>query len=358
MTAMPMTASPDLFLVVDDEPLFVRSVIDVVGAARPGLRVLSASNGVEALDIIEREEVAVLFTDLRMPAMDGFQLLAQLMSRRFKAPIIVATAFGTAMLERRLKALPGVHYLEKPIDIDQLLTLLDQLVSEGLGEKSRGLGAFLQLLASEQKTVLVHLQSEQQSGHLAFLDGSLVDARAGNLRGDAAAREILRWPGLTLQLKEGVIPRARTVEASLQELLDATRAVTAAHGNGHNGHAISLERARRSISRAMEIGGALGAALVDYESGMTLGASGSKLNVELAACGNTEVVRAKMAVIDALKLEETIEDILITLGQQYHLIRPLAVAPNFFLYLALDRAAGNLGMARRQLSVIEKELCC
>lgn len=70
-----------------------------------------------------------------------------------------------------------------------------------------------------------------------------------------------------------------------------------------------------SLKEAMTIPGALGVALVDYESGMTLGtAGGGPIDLEVAAAGNTDVVRAKMRTMDALGLEDRIEDILITLG--------------------------------------------
>lgn len=93
-----------------------------------------------------------------------------------------------------------------------------------------------------------------------------------------------------------------------------------------------------------DITGFLGAALVDHESGMALGMIGTGLNLEVAAAGNTEVVRAKLRVMEQLEIDGGIEDILITLNDQLHLIRP--VADTLFLYLAIDRKQGNLGMAR------------
>ncbi|MFC9327509.1 hypothetical protein [Kitasatospora sp. NPDC057015] len=116
-----------------------------------------------------------------------------------------------------------------------------------------------------------------------------------------------------------------------------------------------------ALKQAMtSIEGAIGAALVDYNSGMALGildgAGGLDLNV--AAAGNTDVVRAKMRTMDMLGLKDGIEDILITLSSQYHMIRPLGgrTGKGLFLYLALDRGRANLAMARHQLTRIEAEL--
>jgi hypothetical protein len=115
-----------------------------------------------------------------------------------------------------------------------------------------------------------------------------------------------------------------------------------------------------ALKEAMQIDGALGAALVDYDSGMALGTlgGGKYLDLDIASAGNTEVVRAKMRTLASLQLSETIEDILITLSTQYHLIRLLNRGPSgsLFLYIALDRAKANLALARHNLRRIEADL--
>ena len=114
-----------------------------------------------------------------------------------------------------------------------------------------------------------------------------------------------------------------------------------------------------TLKEAMTIDGALGASLVDYESGMKLGAlgGGPHLDLEVAGAGNTEVVRAKQRTLKSINVDDRIEDILITLGKQYHLIRPLAGAHgSLFLYLALDRERSNLALARHNLKRLEASL--
>ena len=102
-----------------------------------------------------------------------------------------------------------------------------------------------------------------------------------------------------------------------------------------------------SLKQLLRTDGAMCAALVDANSGMMLGSAGTGLDLELAAAGNTEVVRAKLKTMQILGLTDTIEDILITLGKQYHIIRPLQAKAGIFLYVVLDKAKANLAMARR-----------
>jgi hypothetical protein len=114
---------------------------------------------------------------------------------------------------------------------------------------------------------------------------------------------------------------------------------------------------KETLPKLMEIDGCLGCCIVDSNSGMMLGASGGgPLSLEVAAAGNTEVVRSKRKTMKALNLNDSIEDMLITLGRQYHLIRPLSINDALFIYLVLDRSKANLAMARHQLSQIERDL--
>jgi hypothetical protein len=118
-----------------------------------------------------------------------------------------------------------------------------------------------------------------------------------------------------------------------------------------------MANAKETLPKLLEIDGCLGACIVDSNSGMTLGAvGGAGLDLEAAAAGNTEVLRAKRKTMKALNLNDSIEDMLITLNKAYHLIRPLQSNDTLFIYLVLDRNKANLAMARHSLKQIEKDL--
>lgn len=114
--------------------------------------------------------------------------------------------------------------------------------------------------------------------------------------------------------------------------------------------------AKISLETLSSIDGFVATALVDSSSGLALATQGGSVDLELAAAGNTEVLRAKRRTAESLKLNDHIEDVLITLGKQYHILRPLDRNADLFLYLVLDRHKANLAMARHDLRKFEKEL--
>jgi hypothetical protein len=119
-----------------------------------------------------------------------------------------------------------------------------------------------------------------------------------------------------------------------------------------------MANVKESLDKIMASEGALGACVVDSSSGMMLGSigGGAAFNIEVAAAGNTEVVRAKRKTMKSLGLNDSIEDILITLGKQYHIIRLCGGNDALFIYVVLDKNKSNLAMARHQIADAEKQM--
>lgn len=117
----------------------------------------------------------------------------------------------------------------------------------------------------------------------------------------------------------------------------------------------SIQDSLRQIS---SLEGFIAAALVDSESGMTLGQVNTNgLNLEVAAAGSTDVVRSKRRMMHELEMQDSIEDILITMGNQYHVIRPATQSGmDAFFYVILDRERANLALSRVKIQQAEKSV--
>ncbi len=111
-----------------------------------------------------------------------------------------------------------------------------------------------------------------------------------------------------------------------------------------------------TLSTLLELDGAMGTCIVDYNSGLLLGSDGSGVDLELAAAGNTQVVRAKMKTMESLNISGEIEDMLITLEDQIHIIRPTTKHDGLFIYLVLNKNKSNLALARRAVRSAEEQL--
>ncbi|MGO4957596.1 hypothetical protein ACTQ49_10060 [Luteococcus sp. Sow4_B9] len=106
---------------------------------------------------------------------------------------------------------------------------------------------------------------------------------------------------------------------------------------------------------AMQIPGAVGGALVDLASGMCLVTAGDPgFSLEVAAAGAANVVQAKLRTMRDLEVDEEIDDILVTIGQQYHLMKVLHKdeTEGLFAFLVLDRRTGNLALARHKMKAL------
>ena len=117
-----------------------------------------------------------------------------------------------------------------------------------------------------------------------------------------------------------------------------------------------MSNINESLQELMTLDGAMGTCIVDYMSGMILGSSGAGVDLELAAAGNSQVVKAKMETMKSLGIAGSINDILITLDEHIHIIRPTLKHDGLFIYIVLDKLKSNLALARRKVQSVESNL--
>ncbi|PLX86228.1 MAG: hypothetical protein C0614_03895 [Desulfuromonas sp.] len=189
-------------LMVDDEHPFLLSLKDGMTAHNPELNILLANNGQEALDTMQQNEIDLLVTDLKMPGMDGFQLLAHVSRSAPYLPIIVMTAFGTPDIEEQLSNMTALHYLEKPLDFDVLATTIDSALNSKSNSYIRGitLATFLQLVHMEKKSCSPTIRSRSGSGQLHIRQGDLINASCNGMTGKQAALEIIGWDNTEIEM--------------------------------------------------------------------------------------------------------------------------------------------------------------
>lgn len=111
-----------------------------------------------------------------------------------------------------------------------------------------------------------------------------------------------------------------------------------------------------ALTEILTVDGVLGAAVVDTDTGMVLAQAGAHIDLDSASAATTEIVRAQGRALRTLAIDDTIEDILVTLTTQHHLIRPLRSNPEYFLYVVLDRTRAHLPVARIRMQDVDAQL--
>lgn len=397
-------------LLVDDEEALVWSLASRLAKVRPQYQFATANDGTSALALMQETAFDLLVADIRMPGMSGIDLVLAARKARPDLPVVVMTAFTSADV-KRLSPGPFTGFLEKPFEFERLLELVDKALEPSPRVGFSGaisvqtLPDIVQLYVLSSATGMLSIRHGGVEGQVYFDRGTIRHAVTGSVVGDEAFYEVMLWSGGEFSMRVGATTTETSVVTNWQELLmescrridegkrdederpsrtgwtesppapdpldaeldtffqdfEPRSAASDDLGPQETQQRTHSSEAKMnikdSLARLNQIDGFVGAALVDSESGMLLGQEGGGgLNLEVAAAGNTEVVKAKRKTMNNLALKEQIEDILITLNRQYHLIRPLRGRPTLFFYLALDRSRANLAMARIALADVEKDL--
>lgn len=344
-------------LLVDDDD-FVRSALSRALNRTGGFSVIPAEHGRSALALLDSERPDAILTDLQMPVMDGLTLLAECFERGVRLPIAVMTGQAIhADLRQRLEAYGIAAIFSKPVDVLALADELQRVFDPRAVGRIAGVTLFglLQLLEVERKTGLVVVQAAPREGRLYFDQGSLVHAHTRHLDGLEAAYEILGWSDPAVEIFYKRRARQRTVDAPLQHILmEAARLLD--EGNRFAARDVVATEpqadadAQAILEQVLTIEGAVGAAVVRAASGAVLCQASKQrgLDMDRAARMAEKLVQA------ALRLDDGVEDVMITVDTHYHLTRFLGTAHDVFVHLVLDRERASLGMARQGLAKLAR----
>ena len=208
-------------LIVDDETNFLLSLEDGLRGFNDTFVISSAGNGKEAMAVLGKGGIDLVITDIKMPEMDGLELLAKMSVSNPDVPVIVMTAFGSSAIEEKLETMGAFQYIEKPIDFD----LLIDKVNEGLAAAEKGritgvsLASFMQLLSLDNKTCTLNVSSGSKVGTVFFRDGELLNAFTDTLTDQDAALEIGTWDPVEIEIQHLCRQREKVIEAPLGYIL-------------------------------------------------------------------------------------------------------------------------------------------
>lgn len=200
-----------------DKVLIVDDNLENLNNLKEGLQklnqfdVVTAADGEEAIDVLEKESISLLVTDIKMPKVDGLELLAYMTEKHSRTPCIVMTGYGTPEIRRQIDQQEVLQYIEKPFDFRKLAWAIIEglhLLDEGDSMQGISLPSFVPLIEMTNKTCRLEVQSSGKGkGYFYFNEGVLTEAHYKKLRGEKAALEMLSWD--KMEIRFNMLPQGR-----------------------------------------------------------------------------------------------------------------------------------------------------
>ena len=354
-------------LIVEDDPEQARAIARAFSQRRPDLVVLTSRNGVEATQLMRERSVDLVLTDLQMPEMDGFELLAWTLDNSPGVPVFTMSGYGSDDTAERVNTLGALEYFKKPIDVKAVLARLTDTISQSVRGHVHNvsLASFLQLMEMERKTCSLTVLCDDQSGVLVIRKGELVDAQSGPQRGEDAAVAIIAWPNPSIAIAGLGERSARTIEKSLGFIvMEAMRVQDEAARNAPKPEVAGSDwppprktwrpssmppQPSPALSVAPGLpSGAQAIAVVDTATGVVLRSAAQEGYplTELARMA-AQVLRQEATTLDLCGQAEGIEELVLSTSSRCDVIRPLSA--NEFALLVFAPEDTNLVMARFEL---------
>lgn len=369
-------SDPGIVLVVSDDPgerdrlrgeleQTLESSVVVVGGAE------------EARRTVEVRPVDLLITKQNLAGVDILDLLRRLRNQGFVGSSLVMGAHLTDVAEMALRDLGALACLPRPVDIARLLGLCRCVLKHSEGElhgfSPTGIAQMLEL---EESSCLLRMQHGSCRGDLVFSRGRLIDASTSHETGESAAMAIFAWPSVDMHIFDLPPNEPATIHRKLNDLILESAQTYDEHLRDARNDAglsswfdeesenlvtfprrvedlpvISNEKIGAALDELLTIEGARRAALVNFEAGETVRSAARE------AEGLThDAEYTDFHLLRAFDVESVIEDVLITLADQYYLFRPLSACRQLLLHLVLDRSRANLALARHCLAKVESRL--
>ncbi|MFB0508356.1 MAG: response regulator [Thermodesulfobacteriota bacterium] len=210
-------------LIVDDEETLTWSMAKSLSRDRDKYGVEIANNGKEALDVLSKMPIDLVISDIRMPDINGLDLLVQVKRDFPKTKVIIMTAYGSSDVQKEASRRGSLHYIEKPFEINEIRKLILDLIKERGGFEGKlfdlQLTDIVQMNCLGRVTTSLVITKDDHRGVIYFNDGEIVHAECDDMVGEEAFYNILRWQEGKFVSNIGVFPPRETISSTWEHLL-------------------------------------------------------------------------------------------------------------------------------------------
>jgi CheY-like chemotaxis protein/predicted regulator of Ras-like GTPase activity (Roadblock/LC7/MglB family) len=358
-----MMSKKSRILVVDDEESMVFSIQDYLSSYAD---CMGATNYDEALTILQKDEsISLVVSDIRMPGKDGFDLLMWLREHRPQVKVVMMTAYGSPSVRALAKQKGAVLYLEKPLDLEQLMTLVKQAVERKgffVALQDMELADVLQFLSFSGKAAKVLVTNALgEQGEIDLEGEEIFWIRTDTKVKEEAFFEIMSWEGgrfevLPLDTKKRPPREKLSVPLSFLLLEDARRRdeATAADIPLGREDTASVDIVEVLAEWKDNVAGFVETAIINMDGTSIAGISnkpGEDLSPRAAYCA-----KSMKTIIENLHVNQRGEcrEVLITTDTHHMIFQKFN--DDIFLALTVTIDEGNLGMSRLQMEQLGKKV--
>jgi len=210
-------------LIVDDEEDIRIPTAKFLKKELKNVEILTASDGEEAFEIIKHNKIDLVISDIRMPKLDGFELLLKIRKYSPESTVIMITAYGNPTSKEKANNMGAISYIEKPFELKELLKKIQDILNFDRGFVGNvaqlDLTDIIQMICLGKKNLTIEITNENQKGYIYVIEGEIIDSRLGNKHGTKAFYDILSWQNGNFQFLPAVSNVTTTINMRWENLL-------------------------------------------------------------------------------------------------------------------------------------------
>ncbi len=210
-------------LIVDDEETLTWSMAKSLSKDRDKYEVMVANDGKEALSLLKGNKIDLMITDIRMPDINGLDLLLRVRKEYPQTKVIIMTAYGSSEIRREANRRGSLYYVEKPFEISEIRKIIIDLLGRKRGFQGRVIGLHLtdiiQMNCLGRLTTALAVSQNDEKGTIYLNQGEIVHAECGDQKGMDAFYTILGWQEGEFVSNPDIEPPDQTIYQSWEHLL-------------------------------------------------------------------------------------------------------------------------------------------
>jgi DNA-binding response OmpR family regulator len=210
-------------LIVDDEETLTWSMAKSLSKDKDKYEVMIANNGREALSLLKKGKIDLVISDIRMPDINGLDLLVRIKMEHPQTKVIIMTAYGSSDVQKEANRRGSLFYIEKPFEISDIRKIIVDLIGKKKGFHGKvfdvQLTDIIQMNCLGRLTTALVITRNGEKGVIYFNEGEIIHAECGEKKGSDAFYRILTWDEGEFVSNIGFIPPVQTIFQSWEHLL-------------------------------------------------------------------------------------------------------------------------------------------